>query len=186
MIFKYHYYNGPKFRNFLGLFLKTFGWSNFSITVVEISPKDKLIIRENWYLAKYKPLLNVHKSAKEDSRRLNSKTISLLTRSKISETLKGRKDSDITRTKKSESRKGILNPFYGKGPGIKALDLAAEKTGTKIYAYDTTNLNLVNNVPFRSIRNTSKELPISPNTLVKILDSGKSFKGFIYYSKPIN
>jgi group I intron endonuclease len=125
-------------------------------------------------------------SSREDTRRLEFKTISLLTRSKISETLKGRKDSDITRAKKSESRKGILNPFYGKGPGIIALDLAAEKAGTKIYAYDSTNLKLVNNEPFRSIRKTSKELPISPNTLAKILDSGKSFKGYFYYSKPKN
>jgi group I intron endonuclease len=125
-------------------------------------------------------------SSREDTRRLEFKTISLLTRSKISETLKGRKDSDITRAKKSESRKGVFNPFYGKGPGIRALDLAAEKAGTKIYAYDSTNLKLVNNEPFRSIRKTSKELPISPNTLAKILDSGKSFKGYFYYSKPKN
>lgn len=123
-------------------------------------------------------MLNVQRSTKEDSRRLESKSISLLTRSKISESLKGRKDSDITRVKKSESHKGVLNPFYGKGPGIKALDLAAEKAGTKIYAYDSTSLNLVNNVPFRSIRKASKELPISPSTLAKLLNSGKPFKGF--------
>ena len=59
MRFKYHYYNGPKLRNFLGYFLKSFGWSNFSITVIEISSKDNLSVRENWYLNKYKPLLNV-------------------------------------------------------------------------------------------------------------------------------
>lgn len=73
-------------------------------------------------------------SSGEDSWRLKSKIIFLLTRTKISKTLKGRKDSDIT-LKKSESRQGgVINPFYGKGPGIKALNLAAEKSGTKIYA----------------------------------------------------
>jgi group I intron endonuclease len=114
--------------------------------------------------------------------------ISCLTRSKISESLKGRKDSEITRAKKSESRKGILNPFYRKGPGIKALDIAAEKAGTKIYAYETTKFNLVNNKPFlrSSIRSAAKVLPISGNTLTKKLDSGKSFKGYYYYSKPQN
>ena len=74
--------------------------------------------------------------------------ISQLTRSKISESLKGRKDSEITRAKKSVSRKGILNPFYRIGPGIKALDIAAEKAGTKIYVYDITKFSLVNNKPF--------------------------------------
>jgi group I intron endonuclease len=112
--------------------------------------------------------------------------ISRLTRSKISESLRGRKDSEITRAKKSKSRKGILNPFYRKGPGIKALDIAAEKAGTKIYAYDVTNFNLVNNEPFRSIRKASKILPISANSLSKKLDTGKPFKGYYYYSKPQN
>lgn len=110
--------------------------------------------------------------------------ISLLTRSKISKTLIGRKDSEITRTKKSISRKGILNPFYCKGPGIKALDIAAEKAGTKIYVYDITKFNLVNNKPFRSIRSAAKVLPISANTLSKKLDTNKPFKGYYYYSKP--
>ena len=123
-------------------------------------------------------------SSGEYLRLQTSGTISLLTRFKISESLKGRKDSEITRARKSESRKGILNPFYGKGPGIKALDIAAEKAGTKIYVYDSTNFNLVNNKSFRSIRKASKNLPISPSTLTKILDTGKSFKGYYYYSKP--
>jgi hypothetical protein len=52
----------------LGLFIKTFGWANFSITVIEICPKDKLGIRENWYLSKYQPLLNVQTSSREEPR----------------------------------------------------------------------------------------------------------------------
>jgi hypothetical protein len=112
----------------------------------------------------------VLRSSGEDPRQPG--IISQLTRSKISETLMGRKDSEITpqgRAKKSKSRKGALNPFYGKGPGIKALDIAAEKAGTKIYVYDITNFSLVNNEPFRSIRRASKVLPISVNTLSKKL-----------------
>jgi hypothetical protein len=42
-----------------------------------------------------------------------------------------------SRVKKSESQKGAKNPFYGKGPGAKALDIAAEKAGTKVFVYDT-------------------------------------------------
>jgi group I intron endonuclease len=63
--FKYHYYNGAKLRNFLGFFFKTFGWTNFAITVIEVCPKDKLGIQENWYLSKYQPILNVLKSSGE-------------------------------------------------------------------------------------------------------------------------
>jgi hypothetical protein len=136
----------------------------------------------------------VLKSSGEEPRQPG--TISQLTRSKISETLIGRKDSEITRAKKSISRKGILNPFYRKGPGIKSLDIAAEpvKAGTKIYVYDITKFSLVNNKPFlrSSIRSVSTEKSFtyfnsdSANTLTKKLDTGKPFKGYYYYSKPQN
>jgi len=69
--FKYHYYNEAKLRNFLGFFLKTFGWTSFAITVIEVCPKDKLGVagtasRENWFLSKYQPILNVLKSSGEE------------------------------------------------------------------------------------------------------------------------
>jgi hypothetical protein len=63
-------------------------------------------------------------------------TMSLLTRFKISASLKGRKETYSTRAKKSESRKGSLNPFFDKGPGLKAVEAAAELSGTKVYVYD--------------------------------------------------
>lgn len=55
-----------------------------------------------------------------------------------------------------------------------------------MHAYDYTNFKLVNNTSFRSIRKASKELLITASTLNKILDSGKSFKGYFYYSEPKN
>ena len=39
---------------------------------------------------------------------------------------------------------------------------------------------------FYSIREAAKTLPISPVILAKKLDSGLSFKGYYYYSKPLN
>jgi hypothetical protein len=72
------------------------------------------------------------------------KSLSPLTRSKISISLKGRKDSEETKIKKSEARKGSKNPFFGKGPGIKAINLAAEVLGKKIYlAYALMILKLL-------------------------------------------
>jgi len=107
--FKYHYYNGVNQTNFLGLFLRVFGWKYFSITVVELCPRKDLFIRENWYLAQFQPLLNVLTIAGVQP---ISSTMSLLTRSKISASLIGRKDSEITRVKKRKSRLGTLNPFF--------------------------------------------------------------------------
>lgn len=180
--FKYHYFNGPKQGNFLGIFLNAFGWDKFSITVVETCPRDMLKEREDWYLSTFKPLLNVLMNSTVDPRR--SDTLSSFTRSKISASLLGRIDSDITRMKKSQSRMGSLNPFFGKGPGIKALDLAAEKLGTPIYVYDAKTFTLVEGAPFRSIRMATKYMPVSHGTLPTKLDTGKPFKGYYYYTSP--
>jgi group I intron endonuclease len=118
MRIKYHYFNGAKKENFLGLFLSVFGWSNFSITVIETCSRAELATREDWYLSRYHPLLNVLMSSSNYT--LMSTSLSLLTRSKISARLKCRKESNLTRAKKSRAKKGILNPFYGIGPGITA------------------------------------------------------------------
>ena len=48
------------------------------------------------YLNKYQPILNVLKSSNEDPRKLTSLIRTQLTRFKISESLKGRKDSEVT------------------------------------------------------------------------------------------
>jgi hypothetical protein len=79
--------------------------------------------RENWYVLTFQPLLNVLTKNSTDPRVPG--TLSLRTRSKISATLTGRKDTDATRAKKSASRMGSLNPFFGIGPGITAVEAAA-------------------------------------------------------------
>ena len=68
--------------------------------------------------------------------------------------------------------------------GIKALDIAAEKAGTKVYVYEASSFILVNGAPFRSIRLTAKVLPISNSTLPSKLNTGKPFKGYYYYTSP--
>jgi len=82
-----------------------------------------------------------------DPRALGS--LSLLTRSKISAALTGRKDTDETRAKKcfsppwyAEQGMGSLNPFFGKGPDFKAIEAVAELSGTKIYVYDVNSFTL--------------------------------------------
>ena len=96
----------------------------------------------------------------------------------------GRKDSEDTRTKKSISRLGELNPFFGKGPWKKALDIAAEKAGTKVYVYDVETFTLVNGKPFRSLRMAVNAMPIGHSTLPNKLNTGKPFKDYYCYSFP--
>ena len=100
----------------------------------------------------------------------------------MSASLQGRTDSEITRVRKSNSKQGANNPFYGKGPGIIALDIAAEKAGTKVFVYDATNFTLVSGSPFRSIRMAAEATHISARTLGRKFDTGKPYKGYYYFS----
>jgi hypothetical protein len=81
---------------------------------------DELRNRENWYLSTFNPLLNVATSASD--RPSTDGSVSMLIRSKICVSLVGRVDTEDTRANKRASRLGSLNPFFGIGPGIKALD----------------------------------------------------------------
>ena len=67
--------------------------------------------------------------------------------------------------------KARVNPFYLKGPGIKALNLAVEKTATKVYVYDSVKFNLINGKPFQSIRLAAAYLPIAASTLPSKLNT---------------
>lgn len=70
LLFKYHYFNTPKEFTFLGLFIKTFGWECFSVTVVELVKVNKLTERENWYLKTFMPILNILTKSKTDPRKI--------------------------------------------------------------------------------------------------------------------
>jgi len=163
--FKYHFVSGSKQTGFLALFLKVFGWTQFSVTVVETCSPHQLIERENWYLNNYHPLLNVLTQSHTDPRTIfKSSPIKNL---KISTTLKGRKATDQTRAKMSASRTGTKNPHFGKSLSKHVLDAAAILSGTPIYVYDQKTFKLINGKPFRSIREVAKILPISTVTVPK-------------------
>jgi group I intron endonuclease len=177
---KYHYYNGSNKNNFLGLLINTFGWSSFSITLVEECDKDKLRDREDWYLNRFKPLLNFLTHSYVDASKL--RIMSPITRNKISTALKGKIVTLETREKISKSRSGWANYYYGKRLHSSTLLAAKNARGKVVYVYNEKDMHLVNDKPFASIRDTVKYLPISPVTLAKKLDTGVPFKGYFYFS----
>lgn len=69
----------------------------------------------------------------------------------------------------------------GKVQEKKAVEAAAELSGTKVSVYDVNSFTLVNHKPFRSIRKAAEAMPISAVTLPTKLDTGKAFKGYYYY-----
>lgn len=177
--FKFHRYMTPKVDTFLGYFLRTFGWDYFSITVVEEVSLECLIERENFYLDKLMPLLNIQTRSNTYPSLSN---LSPIIRLKISKALSGKTHSSATRLKMSLSRTGENNYWFGKSLPAVILDAAAAVNGKKVYAYDAETFSQVNYIPFRSLRSTVKSLPISFNKLSLIIDTGKAHKGYYYFS----
>jgi group I intron endonuclease len=159
---KYHYYTTPKMQSFLGLFLNLFTWKSFSITIIETCSPNLLKSRENWYLNKFKPLLNMNMESYINSNKTNS--LNIFTKLKISNSLKGKTHNELTKLKMSNSKKGVNNPNYLIGPSKNTLEAAVKILGKKIYVYDK-NLNFINNAPFNSFREASNYTKISRNTL---------------------
>ena len=86
--FKYHYYNTSKEQTFLALFIKTFGWDCFAVTVIEEVTMDSLEqSREAGYLQTFMPLLNMQIRSNTDPRESG---LSPITKLKISKSLLGK------------------------------------------------------------------------------------------------
>ena len=179
--FKYHYYNTSKEKTFLALFIKTFCWDSFALTVVEEVPVYSLEERENWYLQTFMPLFNMQIRSNTDPRESG---LSPITKLKISKSLLGKKHTEATRLKMSQNRSGDKNYWHGKILPSVILDAAAELKGTKVYAYDSDTFSLVNGKPFRSLRSTVKILPITMYKLPLVLDTGLEHKGYYYFTTP--
>jgi len=85
----------------------------------------------------------------------------------------------------SESKVGKKNYYFGKKLHSSTLFAAQKIRGKLIYVYSEEDKSLVNNLPFISIRNTVKHLPISSVTLMRKLYTSIPFKGYYYYSVPL-
>lgn len=116
----------------------------------------------------------------QDSRKLSG--VSIFTKIKISESLKGKLHTIETRKKMSESKSGAKNFYYGKILHIKTRLAAHYARSIKVYVYCSKDKTLINNSPFLSIRKAVKVLFINPGTLRKKWDTGLAFKGYLYYT----
>lgn len=147
--------------------LLKYGMKNFSLIILEITDKENVLIREQFYLDEFKPEYNILKFARNSQGFKHTKeSIEKIKKSKI-----GGKHSDEVRKRMSITRRGESNNFFGKKHTeetiLKLKEIALGRTtsnrkGFVVEVIDTLNNSTKN---YSSIREAARDLNTHISTL---------------------
>lgn len=196
-------YIKSKYNFLINKALIKYGYSNFSVTILEYCDKSDLTKREQLYFDKLNPKYNILKIAGSS---LNFKH-SEETKAKISKALKeiyikGQEKSALFGCKHLEETKKLMsskkanknNPFFGKIHNEKTKELIKQVALSRIHSEETKlkmssvrgnpvniyekctseGFKLIGN--FVSARRAAKFLNMSGSTVIKYMKSGEVFK----------
>lgn len=178
-----------------------YGYSNFSLTILEYCNKSDLLTREQYYFDKLNPQYNILKIA-GSSRYYKHLEI---TKAKISKSLKGvyiktksalfgRRHTEETKKLMSLKKAGENNPLYAKTQSEETKKLMKQKALGRKHSYDTkikmstkrgNPVNIYEKCSsdgfkligsFVSARRAAKFLEISGSTVIRYMNSGAIFK----------
>lgn len=178
-----------------------YGYSNFSVTILEYCDKSDLLVREQYYFDKLNPQYNILKIAGSSQDFKHSED----TKAKISKSLKGiyiKEKSALfgrfhtEKTKKLMSLKKAKenNPLFGKTHNKDTIELIKQKALGKLHFEDTKlKMSAVSGNPvniyekcssdgyklignFVSARRAGKFLGISGSTVIRYMNSNEVFK----------
>lgn len=178
-----------------------YGYSKFSVTILEYCEKSKLLVREQYYIDKLNPQYNILKIAGSS---LNSKYTEE-TKAKFSKSLKGvyvTEKSPLLDSLLTEETKKLLslkkqrgnNPLFDKFHKESSIELIRLKTlnrkqseniKLKMSAIKGNPVNIYEKLSsegfkligcFVSARRAAKFLNISGSTVIKYMNSGQIFK----------
>jgi group I intron endonuclease len=180
-----------------------YGYSNFSVRILEYCDKSDLTIREQFYLDNLNPEYNILKIAGSSRGYRHSKE----TKAKISKSLKGiyikeksplfgRKHTEETKILMSKKKAKHKNPMYGKTHNKNTIKLMRQKALGRVHSDETKlKMSVIRGNPviiyekcslaldgftligsFVSARRASKFLGISHSTVSKYMYSGEIYK----------
>lgn len=181
-----------------------YGYTNFSVTILEYCKESYLDIKEQYYFDTLNPQYNIKKVAGGSSKGL---ILSEEHKAKISKSLKGvytgekahwygRSFSEETKKLMGLKRLGELNPMYGKSHSEETKDQIRQKALGRIFSEETKlqmskaspHANPVNIYEkcssegfkfigsFVSARRAAKFLDMSGSTVIRYMNSGEVFR----------
>lgn len=188
-----------------------YGYSNFSVYILEYCDKSHLIQREQYYLDKLNPEYNILRSMKiagssrgykhsQDSKDKTSKALKDIYIG-IKSPLYGKTHTEETKKKMSLQKKGINNPLYGithndktkeiirnkainRKHSIETIEKISKSHGNPVNIYEKFNsegFKLIGT--FFSARRAAKLLCMSGSTVIKYMNSGEVFKDRYKFSR---
>jgi group I intron endonuclease len=178
-----------------------YGYSNFSVTILEYCDKSDLLIREQYYFDKLNPEYNILKIAGSSRYYKHLEE----TKAKISKSLKGiyvKEKSALFGRFHTEETKKLLslkkakenNPLFGKTHSEDSKKLMRQKALSRTHSEDTKlKMSISHGNPvniyekcspegfkliggFVSARRAGKFLGISGSTIIRYMNSGEIFK----------
>jgi len=187
-----------------------YGFSNFSVTILEYCEKSDLLAREQYYFDKLNPQYNILKIAGSSLYHKHSEE----TKAKISKSLKGiyvKEKSALFGCTATEETKNLMslkkakenNPLFGKTHDKSTIELMKQKAlgrvhsdetklkmsaakGSPIYIYEkcsSEGFKLIGS--FVSARRAGKFLEISGSTIIRYKNSGEIFKDRYKFSSKL-
>lgn len=185
----------------ISIALIKYGYSNFSVTILEYCDKSDLIIREQYYFNKLNPQFNILKIVGSYQDFKHSEE----TKTKISKSLKGiykkEKSALFGRIHTEETRKLMSlkeaknnNPLFGKTHSKDTIELMRQKALGRIHSEEIKlKMSAVRGNPvniyekcssegfkligsFVSARRAGKFWDISGSTVIRYMNSGEIFK----------
>lgn len=192
----YVYYSDSRLKDSNMVIYKAilkYGYSNFSLEIIEYSDPDNLLKREQYYLDKLKPIYNLlttagssygYKHTKEALAKMSAGRsrytgykLSPNTRAKIAAAATGRVLSEEAKEKISIARKGIKLSLETRAK------LSAATTAIHgVVSVEVTNTETGEIKQFSTMTEAGKALGISRTTIKNIIKSGKIFRN-IYIIK---
>lgn len=181
--------------------LMKYGYSNFSVTILEYCDKYNLNMREQYYFNNLNPQYNILKIAGSSRGFKHSEE----TKTKISKSLKeiyineksalfGRTHREETKILMSLKKTKDNNPLFGKRHSNDTIELIRQKALGKIHSEETKlKMSAIRGIPvniyekcsldrfkligsFVSARRAGKFLGISGSTVIRYMNSGEKFK----------
>jgi group I intron endonuclease len=148
--------------------LLKYGYSNFSLEILEYCEPSTVISREQYYLARLKPQYNILPTAGSSLGHKHYEE----TKARMSESKKGSKHTEETKAKMSDSKKGEKNSLFGKIHSKETKNKISVARGTMVKVLDLeTNETSI----FSSIKKAAESVGVSHSTLLYYFKKSSSF-----------